>query len=45
MTRPTPTAKAGMIAGYLMTSGFKASPSRNCTGPKARGAISRLRTT
>jgi hypothetical protein len=34
-----------MVAGYLMTSGFKTSPSRNCTGPKARGAISRLRTT
>ncbi|MDP8900734.1 MAG: hypothetical protein M3N33_06210 [Actinomycetota bacterium] len=45
LTSPTPTVEAGMAAGNLMTSGFRTSPSRNCTGPKARGTTSRLRTT
>ena len=34
-----------MVAGYLMTSGLRASPILNCTGPKAMGATARLNTT
>jgi hypothetical protein len=40
-----PIPNAGMVAGYLMTSGLSASPTRNCSGPKAKGATARLSTT
>jgi hypothetical protein len=40
-----PTPKAGMVAEYFMTKGFSASPTLNCSGPKATGATARLRTT
>jgi hypothetical protein len=34
-----------MVAEYFMTKGFSASPTLNCSGPKATGATARLRTT
>jgi hypothetical protein len=34
-----------MVAGYLITSGLRASPTLNCMGPKAMGATARLKTT
>jgi hypothetical protein len=40
-----PIPNAGMVTGYLITSGLRASPSLNCTGPKAMGATARLKST